>query len=653
MKTAKSFLAAVLTLMLVCTMCVSAFAYNDVAAESESLAAIEFVDRLGIIQSTWGGDYKPDQYLTRADAITAVYRTLYGSDINADDYAEISVNFTDSTKGDVDSDSALAPYLAWAVDNYLLTDNLEDAKFYPSQAITANELITLLAKVLRLVEDSDAAYPDDYTSAIGEIAGGIEAGDTPVTREAAAVAFANAIMSANGEVVEMGVYEDFDGNALDSLAVNVFNMSTVDLVIRATKNRTLGYTVNNGTLLSNGADVDFGEDLSEYVGYGITLTFRDSDASGTYTEDEEILTYSVSSTTSSTVSLSSVSIQSGNTVSISTESGTFNIGTATYLYLNDEPWPIGDEKYDLVGLIPSIGVSTSITNRPNLKFKCMQAGSDIMLATVFATESRPGKIVGINNGYYTVYDYYYAGSKDEYRTYNVSDCNFTTTVKVGDYVNFYEAAGKIYFEEGSVIVSAVSDKSLDENTGEYDYTIAKDGGFFAKEHAFFMQGDTALDIKADGKGTQYNLIFDNSGENFIITWESIKANYAQLFINEINTDTAAKIHKIKALNLTTNKNVELEVKFENTDSPVPVVAGDYVTYYDNGAESNPEVFIKKNGYRTVDVSDIYDAGDYLEITVAGEKEVYYKSQYYNTDLSTLSGTVKLNLDMANCVVTVK
>ncbi len=653
MKLAKSLLAALLTIILACTMCVSAFAYNDVDSSSESLQAIEFVDRLGVVQSTWGGDFKPDQYLTRADAIIAVYRMLYGSDINPDDYAAVSVGFATSSGGDVADKSILSSYLAWAVDTYLITDDLEEAKFYPSDAITSNELMTLLAKILRLVEDSEAAYPDVYTGAVSSIAGDLEAGDTPVTREQAAVAFTNAIMSTGGEAVEMGTYEDFDGNPYDSLAVNVFNMASVDLVIRATSNRTLGYTVKNGTLLSNGADVDLGSDLSEYVGYGINITYRDSDGSKTYTEDEEILTYSVNSTASSTVSLSKVSIASGNTITVQTDAGTYNIGTGTYLYLNDAPWPSGDGMYDLVKLVPTLVEASSITNRPNLQLKCMQAGADVMLATVFATESRPGKIVGINNGYYTVYDYYYADTEEAYRTYYVSDCNFSSTVKVGDYINFYESAGKVYFEDGSVITAPIKSIAYNEEKLINEYILAGDNAATLAEHACFIYGDTALVTAEDGKGPSFNFIVDNVENTHIVTWESIKKNYAQLKINEIVPDAEKEVNKIKAVNLSTNKEVELSVKFDNTDSPVQVVAGDYVTYYDDGAEKDAEVYIKKNAYKLVDISKITDCGDYFEIeNTDGTESVYYKNQYYSSDISALAGEVKVNLDMANCVVSI-
>ena len=218
MKFFKSLTAMCIVLILACTMCISAFAYNDVPADNENIQAIEFVDRLGIITSTWDGDFKPDQYLTRADAIVAVYKMLYNDNINAEDYESAGLDFVgDGEVGDIADTSALKAYLCWAVDNYLITTNVENSKFKPSEAITANELLTLLAKVLCLVEDGDE-YPDACVEKMGGIETGLEAGDTPVTREQAAVAFTAAIVSADGSSGELGVYTDEEGNPLNSLA---------------------------------------------------------------------------------------------------------------------------------------------------------------------------------------------------------------------------------------------------------------------------------------------------------------------------------------------------------------------------------------------------------------------------------------------------
>lgn len=653
MKLAKSFLSALIVVALVITMGVSAFAYNDVADDNEALQSIEYVDRLGILTSTWNGDFKPDQYLTRADAIVAIYRTINGKDIEAEDYEDLEdlasgLEFLAvGETGDVSDTTNLKYYLAWAVDNFLVSTNTENSMFKPSEPITANELITLIAKILLLC-GTENSFPDDYTAVAADVVGGLEPGDEPVTREQGAVAIANAIISADGTAGEFGVYEDFDGAPLNSLAVNVFHMSSIDLVIRATAGRNLGYTVKNNLLLSNGADISLDEDLSDYVGYGINIIYRDADNSKTYTEDEEILTYSVSSTNTVSVDVSNISVTSGNTVTVSSESGTFNFGTATYLYLNDNPWPVDDEKYDLVKLVPAIGKISTIERRPNLKFKCMQAKeTDTVLATVFASEAKPGKIVGINNGYYTIYDYYYAGSDAAYKTYYVSDCVFSSTVKVGDYVSFYESSGKCHMEAGNVIQAAVT-STITDSAGVTSYYIT--GDLEVIEHAFFQYGEVPLTIKDDGSGPQYNFILENSGKNHLVTWELIETNYKLLEVVSVTPDNNKKTNEITAKTVGTDEEVKFTVAFDNTISTTALKAGDFITYSDNGAEDKPTVYVRKNASKTVEVKDM---GDYF-IELNSDK-VYYKNQYYKGDINGkdfTSGKCIINVDIANCVVSI-
>ena len=667
MKLLKSLLAMLVVLSMVLSMGVATFAYTDVQLDNENIQAIEFVDRLGIITSTWNGDFKPEQYLTRADAIIAVYKMLYRSDIDQSLYVDAGLDFVgDGETGDISESSALKAYLCWAVDNYFVTTNVENSKFLPSQPITANELLTLLSKVLRLAEDG-MNYPDDYVDAMSGIETGLEAGETPVTRQQAAVAFMAAILSSEGSTGELGVYTDEDGNPLDSLAAKVFNMSSVDLVVRATTAKPLGYNVKNGTLLSNGADVDLGSDLTEYIGYGIKVTYCDTDKSLTYTEDEEVLTYSVSSTLTETVPLSKVSIKAGHTASIEGEGGSMSLGTSTYLYLNDAPWPVTDEKYDLAKLVASLnGKSTKIVTRPNLRFKCMQAEGEEIVTTVFATEEKPGKIMGINNGVYTVYDYYYAGTDKELRNYNVSDCVFAGTVKVGDFVTFYEASGKTYFGAGNAVVTPLKYKEQAEITvkeGEStnvdlvttvigisdQFTFNDDSQHL--EHAFFKTGDCLLVAKEDLSGPTYTFVTDGTEDGFVITWEAYQTNYANVLVSAVTKGTNK--YDVKGKNLKTNKDVTFSVSFDNVNSTTPIAANDVITYSDNGAEQNPIVYVKKTAKKTATVKYDDTAKQFVDMTTG---DVYYFNQMFK---GAMGGTVLANgdvatvtlaLDMANTVV---
>jgi len=662
MKFIKSLTAMCIMLMLLCTMCFSAFAYNDVPADNENIQAIEFVDRLGIITSTWDGDFKPDQYLTRADAIVAIYKMLYNDNIVAEDYESASLDFVgDGEVGDISDASALKAYLCWAVDNYLITTNVENSKFLPSEPITANELLTLLAKVLCLVEEGDE-YPDACVEKMGEIETGLEAGDTPVTREQAAVAFTAAIVSADGATGELGVYTDEEGNPLNSLAAKVFNMSSIDLVIRATVGKKLGYEVENGVLLSNGADVDLGADLSDYVGYGITITYSDTDKSLTYTEDEEILTYSVSSTISATVTPANLSLTSGNAASLKFEDQEFKFTTATFLYLNEAPWPVEDANYDFATLVASLkGSNKTIVNRPNLTFKCMKFAEDDSAVTIFATESKPGKVVGINNGIYTIYDYYYAGTPQEYKSYNVLNCKFSTTVKVGDFVSFYEANGTCYVDAGNAITTplkAVKGAQLPDYLGyTNEFTFSDDT--VHQEHAFFKAGEVVLKAKEDLSGPKYTFITDGTAQSFVITWEPFQTNYATLKVTEITPDATAKVSKVKAENVKTGKAVEFEVAFDNINSSTPVEAGDIVTYTDDMTEESakdqtfkPTVYLKKNPEVTINA--YYDETNKCFIDNATQQTYLFNQFFKGTDGEALANgdvaTVTLALDLANTVI---
>lgn len=90
---------------------------------------------------------------------------------------------------------------------------------------------------------------------------GLASGDDVVSREQGAVAIAAALVSSEGMGVELGTFVDDDGEPIVSLASQVYNMSKADLVIRATKQKPLGYTVKNDLLLSNGADIELKDDL--------------------------------------------------------------------------------------------------------------------------------------------------------------------------------------------------------------------------------------------------------------------------------------------------------------------------------------------------------------------------------------------------------
>ncbi len=647
MKLVRSLIAALLCILMVFTMGVSAFAYTDVDLTDVSLPYVEFVDRLGIIPSTWTGDFKPDQYLTRADALVAVYKMLYGEGIDSSIYTDTNSDFVESGEtGDIEFYSLIKSYLIWGVDNFLVTANVENAKFHPGDAITANEFMTLLAKVLRLVENPESAvYPDDYTSAVSAIVGDIEAGDAPVTREQAAVAIANAVLSADGELVELGVYTDFEGKPLDSLAVDIYNMETIDLVIRATAKRPLGYTIKNDVLLSNGADIEMEEDMSDYVGYGISVTYRDKDGSKTFTEDEEILTYSINSTISATAPLENMSVTEGNLISITTDSASMGISPQTYIYLNDEPWPIGDSKYDLVSMAGAIDAQgTKITNRSNLRFKCMATSSeDFYYSTVFATESKPGKILGASRSYYFIFDYYYAGTPDEIRAVRAADCEISAPVAVGDFVNFYESNGVCYITPGTTKLSGVS--------GETDGTYHLTDGTETAKHVFFVAGNVPLELSPDDNHPTelYQFVLTDSPTPQIITWEPVRKNYKQYAVDAI-AEAEENTYKINAHVLGTGEAAELTVPYANVESSTEIVAGDVIDVSEGGDEAETVYYVHKTADKTLTLT-VADDDSFIDVET---QQKYYKGANFTVNGAdypkegTFTATVKL--DIANTIV---
>lgn len=672
MKQFKSLIAALLIVILALTMSVSTFAYSDVDPTSENLVAIEFVDRLGIIPSTWTGEFQPEQYFTRADLVKAAYRMLYGADIDPTLYESNTLEFTVTNSGDVEDGSVLAAYLTWAVDNYLVTTNVGDSKFRPAEPVTANEFLTVLAKIMRLVEDPEATYPDDYTSALSEVIENIEAGESPVTREQAAVAIANALVAEeDGTPGQIGVYRDYDGNKLTSIASKYLCMTGIDLVIRATVSRPLGYEVKNGVLLSNGMDVDLGQDLSEYVGYGITLTYQDTDSSETLTEDEKILAFSIGSASSATVTFSDVEIVAGNSLSVKVDSSPFAITTSTYVYLNDAPWPVGNDYYDLVKFSPSLGTATSIKNRPNFKFKCMYSADSTSLTSVFASETIPAKVVGINNGVYYLYDYYRANTENPIVSFEVTDCVFTKTVKFGDYVNYYESNGKCYISEATTKLDGIKEVLLVPGS-ETELVCLDESSLF--KHAFFKFGMLPAkerfeqpEIPEEDKDKFQPIedivfILDDSGENYLITWEPYKVNYRNIFITgmvDMLDDKGNKLNRyaIGGYDVSTDDFIKFEVMYQNIQASEPLAVGDFITVSTNGARADRKIdektneeqilytyFVEKSASKTFDYT----------LTVNGIVDIatgttYTLSQICNNDVDP-TGTAKVLFDMAGNVV---
>ena len=337
MKLWRSLLSMALAVLMVATMSVGAFAaYNDVPEGNAYLEYIKIVDSLGLIPANNVGDFNPRGYYTRGEALITAYRMINGGDEGLENYTGASGVFDD-----VDSEHPIMPYVNWAYDNGLITNEMEEKNFLPADPISGAEFLTLFCKVGNInpadlassgdgeeggddemtdeegesggdgegTTTGDLVYPDSYIEAAYDWAGDIYGDEATITREMAAMAIAQLLWYQDSEtLIDLTTLEDDMGNRLDCFATKVYGLNKVTLNIRATANRTMGYEFDGDVLLSNGSILTTEEDLSKYIGHPVVVTFCDMDNSGTLTEDEEIIDYVVNSMMILTPDLSEITL---------------------------------------------------------------------------------------------------------------------------------------------------------------------------------------------------------------------------------------------------------------------------------------------------------------------------------------------------------
>lgn len=454
MKLWKSLMATVLLMIMLMAMGVSAGAYSDVSAASEYADYIALADKLGIMPATTQGDFNPHDYFTRGDAIVALYRMLHGSDEGITAYKSGEELFTD-----ISYDHGLFPYIKWAYDTSLITNDLEEAVFSPAEAITEDELIVLLVKALRLeTADAPLEYASGYVDKVGAFTMALAGGEDKVLRDKAAQALVEAMWFQDEDtMVDISLLEDDEGNRLDCLVTNVFGLNQIELTVRATKNRPMGFDVEKDVMLSNGYQMDCEDDLSDRVGYSIAVTYCDMDQSGTLTQDEEIISYEVNSSMVLYPMLAALKMTSYANMTFTEIGFDFAITNFTEKYYNDDKWPEA-EYGNLIEAAGGAGGGLSILNRPNMQLSAVPDASGLRIQYLFATEKRPGKIVDITGSIYTIRDYYQRGTDNEYIKVDVEDMVFVgSSNAVGDYINFYESYGKYYIHDGSALITKVKE----------------------------------------------------------------------------------------------------------------------------------------------------------------------------------------------------
>lgn len=645
MRTLKSLLAAVLMVVMMLCMSVSSFAayeqytYDDLSEMYNTTLSmnmnqyVKFVDALGIMTAYKSGEFNPGAAVTRAEAIRIAYRMLHYKYDEIAEYQSKNTGFDEGSEGgDINDVHVLKPYIAWAEDYQLVNSAyVPELKFEPDAPITAEEFLTLMAKVVAIHVDpeSEDAKTEFSDVLLGAFAGEVDETSTSINREAAAVIVARAMLY---DPIVGDVYDDMfttftDGeNRLNCLATLIYGCNKTALTLRATKQRPMHYeNVIHDVLFSNGVQADIGYDLSSYIGYQMDVVYLDKDNSGTFTEDEEFITYEVGSPWINTVSLSEVNIASYGAISGTSASNSFSLYSNALLYLNDNIWPV-DDIYNLTDLVDYVAFQAPIpiTNRPNLQFTFIQHSSAENVDTVLANEWIPGKIMTVTDDYISVLSYY----DHKVHVYNDNDVEMTGIANPasGDFVDFYEANGKLYMKNGTTVVA--SEYKAVNTAGTINLTI--DGTTYVP-HLYFNKGakpatDLAGEIVA---------VLDSTGTTYLMAEEvhATKDVAVEVITATVNDD--GKTAEIVARRLDNGEVETLTVEIDRISSSTGVIdTGSIYTYY---YTANDDIVMTGIDPITVNVIE-YD--DYF---ISDNDTVYLKTEGY-ASTESFSGKTVLYVD---------
>lgn len=643
MKLWRSLLATVLTVMLVLSLSVSAFAYTDVPESDSYYEYVQVVDSLGLIPANTMGDFNPKGYYTRGEALITAYRMINGGDDGLEDYENDLALFED-----VDSTHPVLPYLNWAYDNNLITNELSEKKFQPAEPISAAEFLTLFVKVGNIDPNASASsgegeggeggfesggdgegtttgeltYPDSYVDAAYDFAGDILGDEETITRDMAAMAIAQLLWYQDSETtIDLSKLEDDQGNRLDCFATKVYGLNKVALNIRGTANRTMGYDFDGDVLLSNGCVLDTDEDLSKYIGHPIVVTFRDMDRSGTLTEDEEIISYTLNSMMILTPTLTEITLTSYTTFTVSNIGLSFNITNATRFYYNDRIWD-EDPLNNLITIAGGVGNSVTIANRPNMLFTVVPSevfdadSGENLVFEVFVEEHRPAKIVDVSNGKYTLYDYYARGTDAEYVQFDMDDIVFSTASSaVGDYVNFYTSGDTCHILDGSALSTKITSVGAGNTLNLEDGTVLTPHQMYKRSNTIPQAGEDLIIITEDVEKTHY------------LAWEYPVAQEktpAMVISLTENLDSVTYV----LYDCASAQQITIEVAMDNIFATSKIEAGEFV-YYSMDANDQYSV-VRANISEKVKLG--VETEEYFVESTTGK--IYNKSKYYYGNLYT-------------------
>ncbi len=597
MRTIKSLLAAIMTVVMIVCMSVSAFAayeeitYDDVhemygtTLSEVNLQYIRFVDKLGVITAHTNGSFDPSGKLTRGEALKIAYRMLHYDYDELADYEGAVTSFDEMEGGDIADTAMILPYVAWGEDYQLVSgEYVPEKKFEADRFISGEEFITLITKTCGIAtgEDNASEY-EEFQSVILE-GSEVDASVESINREQAAVIVARAMLyDANIATIDgemLNNFRDFDGNLLNCLATNIYGCNITTLTVRATENRPMNYEgITKEVLLSNGVQTDIGADLSEFVGYNIDVIYLDKDHSGTFTEDEELITYQIASPIVNTVPLTEISVNSFSSLSGATSNSTYAIYSNTMLYLNDDIWPLSDV-YNLTKAVSVVNFKapTKITGRPNLNLTFIQHGTAENADVVLATEWIPGKLMTVTDNYMSVYSYY-DGSVHVYDDNDIV-LKGMANPQSGDYVNFYLASGKLHLSKGTVEemeeivgttvngLDSIKDDAAENATKYYAHSFVNKPTIKIKE----VVGPVVA-------------VLDSTRTTYLAYEEKKATEDVAVEILNITATADAKTAKVKVRAIDSGKESDLTVDLARISSKDGVIdKGDLYTYYVTAGE---------------------------------------------------------------------
>ncbi len=648
-------MAAVLTVVMIATLSVSAFAayeeiaYSDVderygtTLSDVNTLYIKFADALGVVSALKNDTFLPEVKITRGEAIKIVYRMLHDDYDELKDYSSTNTDFDENgDSGDISDISLLKPYLAWAMDYQLINSQyVPDNKFQPDTYITGEEFITLVTKAVGISTEEDNA--EAYEAFQDEVLTGseVDASSETVNREQAAVIVARAMVYDPEAGISEDTFiefKDFDGKPLNSLSTKIYGCAVTDLTIRATRQTPLNFDLTEDVLLSNGAQFSTDADLSSCIGYPIRVVYMDKNGSGTFTDEEQVITYEMQSPIMVKCSLADASFYNHSYFTAAIEGTTYSVYPQSILYLNGDVWP-GDPIYRLSQLVSEYPANANNINpsklkaRPNMTFTFIQTGSTYV-DLVLAEEWIPAKVTNVSDNWITIRSYY----DSSLLTYEDKDLVMTglANPNPGDYVNYYESNGKLHLTAGSVAI--MDEYSMNENTSLTGKATAEETATTYTPH-YYLNKNTRPVSELTGQAVA---ILDSTRTTYLAVEEVIAEKEVAVQLTSVVPAADGLTYEIKAEDLKTREIHELTVDVDRIHTALGAInPGDYYTF-DVTAGGKVNLYAVDQ----LEVTAI-ESEDYF--IVGGENKYLKTRDYVDDSEAPIAGTVTLWLDHNNGV----